>query len=119
MCATHNKCQGLAATQVQDFPYKDQHLKNLQDKIQTDEESIQKIESIGKEEIRVWVIQASIHKHLFEELLMQTAPNVKEIESQLSKHEVVSHLLEQLDYQIIREEAHAWSLFIKKPVGPT
>ena len=29
MYTTHNKCQASAATQVQDFPDKDQHLKNL------------------------------------------------------------------------------------------
>ena len=119
MCSTQNKCQASAATQVQYFPDKDQHLKNLQDKLKIDEESIQKIEIIREEEIRVWVIQPSVHKYLFKELLMQTSPKVKEIESHLSKHEVFSRLLERVDYQVIREEAHACGIFIKKSVGPT
>ena len=78
-----------------------------------------KIKSIGKEVIRVWVKQASVHKYLFKELLIQTSPKVKETESQLSKHGVVAHLLEPVDYQVIREEAHVWGMFIKKPVGTT
>ena len=55
MCSTHNKFQVLTATQVQDFPDRDQHLKNLQDRLQTCEDSIAKIESIGEEAIGVWV----------------------------------------------------------------
>ena len=51
MYTNHNKFQALVATQVLDFPEKDQHLKNLQDKLQTDEEIIQKIENIGEEAI--------------------------------------------------------------------
>ena len=98
ICSTHNKCQASATTQVQDFLDKDQHLKNLQDKLQTDEESIQKIKSIGKEEIRVWIIPASVHKNIFEVLLIHTSQKVKEIESQLSIHEVVACLLEPVDY---------------------
>ena len=84
-----------------------------------DEQSIQKIENIGEEAIKVWVIQASVHKHLFEELLIHTSPKVKEIESQLSRHRMAARLLELIDYRVIREEAHAWSVFIKKLVGPT
>ena len=119
MCSTHNKCQAAATNQVQDFPDKYQHLKNLQDKLQTDDESIQKIKSIREEEIRVWVIQTLVHKNLFEDLFMQTMSKVKEIESQLSKHEVAARFLEPVDYQVINDEAHAWSVFIKKPVRPT
>ena len=81
MCTTHNRCQALETTQVQDFLDKDQHLKNLQDKLQIYKQSIQKIERIGEETIEILVVQASIHKYLFEELLMQTSPKVKEIES--------------------------------------
>ena len=40
MFMTHNKFQALAATQVQDFLDKEQHLKNLQDKLQTYEQRI-------------------------------------------------------------------------------
>ena len=50
---------------------------------------------------------------------MHTTPKVKEIESHLSKHEVVAHLLEPVNYRVIKEEAHAWGVFIKKPVGST
>ena len=92
MCLNHNKFQVLVDTQVQDFLARDQHLKNLQDRLQTGEDSIAKIEIISEEAIGVWVVQASIHKHLFEELLTQNSPKVWEIESQLSKHEVVSRL---------------------------
>ena len=66
MCSTHNKFQVSVDTQVQYFPTRDQHLKNLQDRLQTREDTIAKIKSIGEESSGVWVVQASIHKHLFE-----------------------------------------------------
>ena len=53
MCSTHNKFQVSADTQVQYFPSIDQHLKNLQDRLQIGEESIAKIESIDDEAIGV------------------------------------------------------------------
>ena len=112
MYITHNRFQVSATTQVQNFPDKDQHLKNLQDKLQTNKQSIQKIESIGKKSIRIQVVQASIHKYLFEELLMQSSPKVKEIESHLAKHEVTTQLLNPVDYRVINAEAAAWNFFI-------
>ena len=87
--------------------------------MQEGDQGIQKIENIGEEVIGISVVQASVHKHLFEELLRKTSPKVKEIESQLAKHELNACLLEPAYYRIIREEAHAWSVFIKKPVGST
>ena len=48
---------------------------------------------------------------------MQTSPNVKEIESQLAKHEVTTWLLDPVDYQVIKEEAAAWKVFIGREVG--
>ena len=119
MCATHNKFQASVATQVQDFPDKDQHLKNLQDKLETDEESIQKIERIGEETIEILVVQASIHKYLFEELLMQTSPKVKEIESQLDKHEVTARFLELVNCRVIKEEVVAWKFFTRGAARPS
>ena len=107
MCSTHNKCQVSADTQVEHFSARDHHLKNLQDRLQTCEDSIAKIESIGEETIGVCIVQASIHKHLFEELLIQNSPKVREIETQLSKHEIAAHLLDPIDYQVISEEAQA------------
>ena len=59
----------------------DKNLKNLQDKLQTDEQSIQKIESTNEESIKIWVAQASVHKYLLEELLRLTLPKVIEIQS--------------------------------------
>ena len=64
-------------------------------------------------------MQASGHKHLLEELLNQNVPKVKEIESQLSKHEVAVRVLDSAEYQVISEEAQTWSVFLKTPAGPT
>ena len=119
MHSTHNRFQVSADTQDQDFPARDQHLKNLQDRLQAGEESIAKIECVSEESIGVWIVQASVHKHLFEELLIHNSPKVGEIESQLSKHELAACVLEPVDYHIINEEAQAWDVFIKTPTGPT
>ena len=94
MCSTHNKWQLSADTQDQDFPARDQHLKNLQERLQTGDKSIANIECISEEAIGVWIVQASFHKHLFEELLIQNSPKVRDIESQLSKHEIHARVLE-------------------------
>ena len=73
-------------------------MKNLQERLLKGEESISKIEVVSEEDIRIWIIQASCQKYLLEELLSQNAPKVKEIESQLSKHEVAVHVLEPAEY---------------------
>ena len=57
-------------------------------------------------------MKASIHKYLLEDLLRLTPPKVKEIESQLGKHEVTTRLSKTLDYRPITEESHAWKEFI-------
>ena len=119
MCSTHNKCQVLAGTQDQDLPEREKQLKNLHDMLQIREESIVMNECINEEVIGVWIVQVFVHKHMFEEMLSQNAPKVKEIESQLSKHEITTCLLEPTEYRIINEEAQAWDVFIKKPTGPT
>ena len=105
----------LADTEDQDFPVKEEHLKNLQERLEKGVESISKIEVVGEESIEIWIIQDSRYKHLLEELLNRNAPTVKEIESQLSKHEVAVHVMEPAEYRVINEEAQTWSIFIKTP----
>ena len=55
MSATHNRCQALASIHIPEYPGKEKHLNNLQDKLQGDEQSIQKVESINGEVIGTWV----------------------------------------------------------------
>ena len=56
---------------------------------------------------------------MLEESLSQSTPKVKEIESQLSKHEVAVRVLEPAKYQVISEQAQDWGIFVKTPIGPT
>ena len=83
------------------------------------EERISKIEWISQEAIGVWIVQVSVHKHMFEELPSQNVPKVKEIESQLSKHDITARVLDPVEYRIINEEAQAWDVYIKSPTRPT
>ena len=64
MCMTHNRFQASVETHIQEFPSKEKHLKNLQDKLQAYEQNIQNIEGITEEEIKTWVAQASVHKYI-------------------------------------------------------
>ena len=80
------------------FPVREGHLKNLQERLQKGEESIYRLEAVSEEDIKIWIIQASGHKILLEEYLSQSTSKVKEIESQLSKHEVAVHVLESAEY---------------------
>ena len=77
------------------------------------------IECISEEVIGVWIVHVFVQKHLFEELLSQDAPKVKEIESQLSKHEITTRVLDPAEDRSINEESQVWDVFIKKPTGPT
>ena len=118
-CFVHNQCMILTGAQDQYFPVREENLKNLQERLLKGEESISKLEGVSEDAIEIWIIQSSIHKRLLEELLSQNAPKVKEIESQLSKHEVAVHVLEPIEYRVISEESQAWSIFIKTSTGPT
>ena len=119
MFSTHNRCQVSTDIQDRDFLAKEKHLKNLQDKLQVGEEIISKIECISEEAIGISTVQASFHRHLFEELLIQSSQKVREIESQMSKHELAARVLDPIDYCIISEQDKIWDVFIKIPTGPT
>ena len=115
----HNQCMILIEFPDQVFPVKEEHLNNLQERLQKGEESISRIEAVSEEDIKIWIIQASGHKLKLEESLSQSTPKVKEIESQLSKHEVAVRVLELAEYQVISEQAQAWDVFVKTPTRPT
>ena len=66
---------------IKDFQTREEHLNNLQERLQKEEESISKLEAVSEEDIRIWIIQASAHKLLLEEYLRKNVPKVKEIES--------------------------------------
>ena len=56
---------------------------------------------------------------MFEDLSSRSTPKVKEIESQLSKHEITARVLELVEYQIINGEVQAWDVYIKSQFGYT
>ena len=74
--------------------------------LQAREESIAKIECVSEESIGVWIVQDSIHKHLFEELLIQNSPKVRKIESQLSKHELVACVRQLTIISLVKSLKH-------------
>ena len=79
----HNHCMILTDSSDHVFPVREEHLKNLQERLQKREESIFRIEAISEEYIKYWIIQASGYKLKLEDSLSQSTPTVKEIESQL------------------------------------
>ena len=100
------------------FPVREEHLKNLQERLQRGEESISRLKVVSEEEIKIWVIQELDHKVLWEEYLNHSTPKVEEIKSQLSKHEVAVCVLEPAEYKVISEQAQVWGVFIKIQTGP-
>ena len=115
----HNQCMILTDSLDQVFLVREEHLKNLQERLQKREESISRLEAVREEDIKLWIIQASGHKIKLEESLVQSTPKMKEIESQLSKHEVAVRVLEPVEFQVINEQAQVWDIFVKTPVEPT
>ena len=77
----HNQSMILTDSPDQVFPVKEEHLKNLQERLQKREESISRLEAVSEEDIKLWIIQASGHKLKLKESLSQSTPKVKEIES--------------------------------------
>ena len=55
-----------ADTQDQVFLVREEHLKNLQERLQKGEESIPKLKAVSEEDIKIWVIQALDHRLLWE-----------------------------------------------------
>ena len=81
-------------TPDQVFPVRGEHMQNLQERLQKGEESLARLEVVSEKDIETWIIQASGHQLKLEEDLSQSTPKRKEIESQLSKHEVAVRVLE-------------------------
>ena len=65
----HNQCMVLTGSLNQYFPVKEEHLKNLQERLLTGKESISNLEAVSEEDIKIWIIQALGHKLLLEESL--------------------------------------------------
>ena len=64
----HNQCMILTGALDQDFPVREEHLKNLQERLKKGEESISNLKVVSEEDIKIWIIQASSHKILLEEV---------------------------------------------------
>ena len=101
------------------FPVREEYPKNFKERLQKGEENISRLNNVSEEDIKIWIIQASGHKLKLEESLSQSTPQMKEIESQLSKHEVAVRVLEPVEFQVINEQAQAWDVFVKTPDRPT
>ena len=119
MRTMHNKCQTSSVERIQEFQYKDGHLKYLQERLSEDELSIQQIEGITEKAVKYWIAKVSFNNCLMEDLYWITPPRKVEIKSQLVVHEVTVRLPEPLDYKTIPTEVDAWSEFIKRQVGPS
>ena len=65
----HNQCMVLIGALDQYFPVREEHLKNLQERLQKGEERISRLEAVSEEDIRIWIIQSSGNKLLLEESL--------------------------------------------------
>ena len=79
----------------------------MQERLQKGEESLERLEFVSEKDIETRIIQASGHQLKLEESLSQSTPKMKEIESQLSKHEVAVRVLEPAEYKVISEQAQA------------
>ena len=53
MCFVHNQCMILAGAHDQYFPAREEHLNNLQERLQKGEEDISKIEYVSEEAIGI------------------------------------------------------------------
>ena len=66
----------------------------MQERLRKEEDILARLEVVSENDIETWIIQVLGHQLKLEEALGQSNPKMKEIESQLSKHEVEVHVLE-------------------------
>ena len=90
----------MVLTESQDlvFPVKEEHMKNLQERLQKGEENIFRLEVVSEEDIKIWIMQASGHKLKLEEALSHSTTKLREIEYHLLKHEVAVRVLEPAEF---------------------
>ena len=94
-------------------------MKYLQDKVEEDELSIQKIKGITEKVVNNWVAQSLVSSFLLKYMVNITQPKAVEINSQLAIHEVTVRLLEPIDFKTIVAEVDAWREFIGETTGPS
>ena len=75
MRTMHNKCQTSSVERIQEFQYKDGHLKYLQERLREDELSIQQIEGITEKAVKYWISKASIRNSLGRPILGNPTQN--------------------------------------------
>ena len=105
MLITHNKCLTPSAQRLQEFPEHEEHLKQLNDKLQEDELNIQLVKGLDAKVIKSLVAQAAVSNCLLEDLLRVTRARVSDIKGQLAKHEVTVRFLEPTEFETIASDA--------------
>ena len=93
-------------------------MKQLHERLQEDELSIQLIKGLNEKVIKSMVAQAVVSNFLLEDHIRVIPPRVADIKTQLSKHEVMIIFLEPTDFGIIASDPIAWKQFINELTGP-
>ena len=52
----HSQCMILTKSPYQVFPVKEEHMNNLQERLQKGEENISRIETVNEEDTKIWII---------------------------------------------------------------
>ena len=104
---------------LQEFIEHEEHLKQLNNKLQEDELNIQLVKGLDTKVVKTLVPQAAVSNCLLEYLLRVTPTRVADIKGQLAKHEVIVIFLELTEFETIASDASAWKQFINSLIGPT
>ena len=112
MLITHNKCLNPLAQRLQEFPEHEEHLKQLNDKLQEDELNIKLVKGLDTKVVKSLVAQAVVSNCLLEDLLRVTPATVADIKGQLAKHEVTVRFLEPTKFETIASDASSQKQFI-------
>ena len=108
-----------SATNICDFPNKDQLMTYLQDRLHKDEQYIEKMEVISEDNVKNWIAQDSTNNYILEYLFRTNLEKVINVESQLVIHQVTAQMMELVNYRTIAEDVDVWGEYVASLVGPS
>ena len=101
------------------LPEHEVFLKQLQERCNEDEHSIQLVKKLDEEVLKTEIAHAAVSSHLLEDQLRLIPTRVVSIKYQVAKHEITIRFLEPSGFENIAADANAWKKFMNEQAEPS
>ena len=108
MLTTYNRCQTSSKKRIDELPKYEEHLKQLHDRWEEDELSVQLIKILDERVLKNVIAQEAVRNHILEDQLRLLPARMANIKSQVAKHEVTIRFLEPSKFETIVTDANTW-----------